>query len=47
MERYSSYRIEDNTYQPFTGGRKHCPGPESQSASNSVKTLQSPSSEHR
>ena len=36
MERYSSYRIEDNTYQPFTGRRKQCAGPASQSASNSV-----------
>ncbi|WP_225246264.1 BA14K family protein [Agrobacterium tomkonis] len=27
MERYSSYRITDNTYQPFTGGRKSCKGP--------------------
>lgn len=36
MERYSSYRIEDNTYQPFTGQRKQCPGPASQSASNLV-----------
>jgi len=37
MERYSSYRVEDNTYQPFSGGRKQCPGPGSQSASNSVR----------
>lgn len=37
MEKYSSYRVEDNTYQPFTGGRKQCPGPGSQSASNSVR----------
>lgn len=27
MERYSSYRIADNTYQPFTGSRKSCKGP--------------------
>ncbi len=38
MERYSSYRIDDNTYQPFSGGRKQCPGPGSQSASNSIRT---------
>lgn len=29
MQRYSSYRIEDNTYQPFSGKRKECLGPES------------------
>lgn len=29
MERYSSYRIEDNTYQPFSGKRKECLGPAS------------------
>lgn len=34
MARYSSYRIEDNTYQPFSGGRKRCVGPGSESASN-------------
>ncbi|MGK9055300.1 BA14K family protein [Neorhizobium petrolearium] len=38
MERYSSYRIEDDIYRPFTGGRKRCPGPGSQSASNSIGT---------
>lgn len=38
MERYSSYRVEDNTYQPFSGGRKQCPGPGSQSASRSMRT---------
>lgn len=37
MEKFSSYRVEDNTYQPFTGGRKQCPGLGSQSASNSVR----------
>ncbi|WP_426126059.1 BA14K family protein [Pararhizobium sp. PWRC1-1] len=37
MERYSSYRVEDNTYQPFSGGRKQCIGPGSQSASNFVE----------
>jgi hypothetical protein len=37
MERYSSYRIEDNSYQPFSGGRRHCPGPGAQSASNSTR----------
>lgn len=36
MERYSSYRVEDNTYQPFTGTRKQCLGPGSQSASNAL-----------
>lgn len=36
MERYSSYRMEDNTYQPFSGGRKQCAGPGSLSANNSV-----------
>lgn len=36
MERYSSYRIEDNTYQPFSGERKQCPGPTSESASNLI-----------
>lgn len=36
MDRYSSYRVEDNTYQPFTGTRKQCLGPGSQSASNAV-----------
>lgn len=41
MERYSSYRIEDNTYQPFSGGRKKCPGLGSQSASNDVRTADS------
>lgn len=34
MDRYSSYRIEDNSYQPFSGSRKQCAGPEAQSASN-------------
>lgn len=34
MERYSSYRIEDNSYQPFSGPRKKCLPPEQQSASN-------------
>ncbi|PWE53989.1 hypothetical protein DEM27_21900 [Metarhizobium album] len=29
MERYRSYRIEDNTYQPFSGKRKECLGPAS------------------
>ncbi len=38
-ERYSSYRVEDNSYQPFSGGRKPCPGPRSQSASNSDRTV--------
>ncbi len=38
MERYTSYRIEDNTYQPFSGGRKVCSGPISQSANNSIKS---------
>ncbi len=38
MERYNSYRIEDNTYQPFTGSRKQCLGPRSQSASSSFPT---------
>lgn len=37
IEKFSSYRVDDNTYQPFSGGRKQCPGPESQSASNSVR----------
>lgn len=37
MQRYSSYRVDDNTYQPFSGGRKQCAGPVSQSASNSVQ----------
>ncbi|MQY46045.1 hypothetical protein GAO09_08225 [Rhizobiales bacterium RZME27] len=37
MQRYSSYRLDDNTYQPFSGGRKQCAGPEAQSASNSVR----------
>ena len=41
MERYSSYRIDDNTYQPFSGGRKQCSGPGSQSASNSLRTASS------
>ncbi|MBW6425453.1 BA14K family protein [Rhizobium sp. XQZ8] len=39
MERYSSYRIADNTYQPFTGGRKQCSGAGSQSASNAVRDV--------
>ncbi len=34
--RYSSYRVEDNTYQPFSGGRKQCNSPEIQSASNNM-----------
>jgi hypothetical protein len=38
MERYTSYRIEDNTYQPFSGGRKVCSGPISESANNSIKS---------
>jgi len=38
MERYSSYRVEDNTYQPYSGSRKQCVGPGSQSAKNSVET---------
>jgi hypothetical protein len=38
MERYSSYRVEDNTYQPFSGGRKQCPGPGFQSVSNAFRT---------
>lgn len=33
MDRYNSYRLEDNSYQPFSGPRKRCVGPESQSAS--------------
>lgn len=37
MQKYSSYRLDDNTYQPFSGGRKQCERPETQSASNSVK----------
>jgi hypothetical protein len=37
MEKFSSYRVEDNTYQPFTGGRKQCPGLQSRSASNSIR----------
>ncbi|TWF43306.1 BA14K family protein [Neorhizobium alkalisoli] len=39
MERYSSYRIEDDTYQPFSGGRRKCTGPSSLSASNTTKAL--------
>lgn len=39
IERYSSYRVEDNTYQPFTGGRKQCPGPQSQSATSVPKSI--------
>ncbi|WP_373289473.1 BA14K family protein [Rhizobium wenxiniae] len=35
--RYRSFDPVSNTYQPFTGGRKQCPGPETQSASNSVR----------
>lgn len=27
MERYSSYRVEDNTYQPFKGSPRQCSGP--------------------
>lgn len=38
IQRYSSYRIEDNTYQPFSGGRRQCPGPDAQSASNYHRT---------
>ncbi|SFB62861.1 BA14K-like protein [Rhizobium sp. NFR07] len=34
MERYSSYRVEDNTYQPFSGGRKQCPGPSSEASAS-------------
>ncbi|QCJ00825.1 BA14K family protein [Agrobacterium larrymoorei] len=34
MERYSSYRVEDNSYQPFSGPRKKCLPPQQQSASN-------------
>ncbi|WP_409530080.1 BA14K family protein [Shinella zoogloeoides] len=37
MGRYSSYRIENNTYQPFEGARKQCRGPPSQSARISVQ----------
>lgn len=38
MERYTSYRIEDNTYQPFSGGRKVCSGPISESANISIRS---------
>lgn len=38
MERYISYRIEDNTYQSFSGGRKVCSGPISESANNSIRS---------
>lgn len=38
MERYSSYRIDDNTYQPYSGGRKLCLGQTSESASNAMGT---------
>ncbi|MBB4351157.1 hypothetical protein GGE35_004733 [Rhizobium cellulosilyticum] len=38
MERYTSYRIEDNTYQPFSGGRKVCSRPISESANNSIRS---------
>lgn len=34
--RYNSYRVEDNTYQPFSGGRKQCNSPEFQSASTEI-----------
>lgn len=34
--RYNSYRAEDNTYQPFSGGRKQCNSPEIQAASNEI-----------
>ncbi|WP_421425233.1 BA14K family protein [Agrobacterium rosae] len=34
--RYSSYRMEDNSYQPFSGKRKQCRSPVVQSASNHV-----------
>lgn len=34
MQRYSSYRIEDNSYQPFSGPRKKCASSGEQSASN-------------
>jgi hypothetical protein len=39
MARYSSYRIEDNTYQPYSGRRKQCAGPGSQSASNDAQSV--------
>jgi hypothetical protein len=39
MERYSSYRAEDNTYQPFSGERKQCPGPGSRSAGVSSRAV--------
>ncbi len=31
--RYSSYRVEDNSYQPFSGGRKQCSSPVDQAGS--------------
>ena len=34
--RYSSYRAQDNSYQPFSGRRKQCRSPVVQSASNNV-----------
>lgn len=38
-ERYRSYRAEDNTYLPFSGGRRQCPGPGSQSANNIARSV--------
>lgn len=34
--RYSSYRVRDNSYQPFSGGRKLCHSPVVRSAGNNI-----------